>query len=269
MLPGRAANWRNWLLAGLIASGSLDIGLGLLSPLNEKGRVVGFGNSNVTGGHLALLAPLAILAWQKWPKTRLLLIMWLGGAGVVFVGTQSRGGALALLTAAVVLLLAGRASPILGGAAAAMAGSIAVLQLWVKRVGAGSSVQRLWEWVLAWRCFQSAPIFGVGLGRFEAICRASHPVFDPKWCIHPHNTYFRILAETGIIGAAAVLILALAFAWLMLRRWRAAGKEIRQELAIYIASLVGVAAHAVVDDVLYFPHQLLSVIAVMILAMEV
>ena len=258
--------WRDWLLWALLASGLLDIIPGLLLP--NDGRIVGFGNSNLTGGHLALLAPLTITAWRKWPRARWLLAACIVGAGVVFVGTQSRGGALSLLTVAAALLLLGKKSLVVSVVACGLALAIAILQL---PVGAASTVQRFYLWKLALDCWRSYPWWGIGLGQFEGVCRASAgsiPLFNPAWCIHPHNTPLRILAEAGIAGEAGVVVTLAIVEWALILRWRVADRARRQELAIYIASLAGVIPQSLIDDLLYFPHYWLTVVSLAILALE-
>ena len=51
----------------------------------------------------------------------------------------------------------------------------------------------------AYNMFLYNPIIGNGPNSFRTLC--SNDSFNDNACsIHPHNTYFQLLAETGIIG---------------------------------------------------------------------
>jgi O-antigen ligase len=57
------------------------------------------------------------------------------------------------------------------------------------------------------RLWLSAPLFGVGFGRFQAL---SPPFITGTGLSYPHNWYLRILAEQGVIGALLVAVVAIA-----------------------------------------------------------
>ena len=52
--------------------------------------------------------------------------------------------------------------------------------------------------------FKDSPIIGKGPKAFRKLCKKE--VFNPKGCsTHPHNSYFQLFAELGIIGGAVFL----------------------------------------------------------------
>lgn len=73
----------------------------------------------------------------------------------------------------------------------------------------------------AWKMFLSSPIVGLGLRNFSFYLSPEGKMFtDPLWKLHeiayyphfePHNVFFQAIAETGIIGLAAFLLLIFTF----------------------------------------------------------
>lgn len=74
-------------------------------------------------------------------------------------------------------------------------------------------VERRAHWQAALEMFEDAPWLGVGFGNYAA----AYPRYAlPKWddpLGHAHNYYLNVLAETGILGFAAFLILWGAIVW--------------------------------------------------------
>ncbi len=68
----------------------------------------------------------------------------------------------------------------------------------------------------AWMLTSSAPLSGVGAGRFYDECRPLELAGTLTYCdIHAHNTYLQFFSETGVPGAA----LFIAFAAACAARW--------------------------------------------------
>lgn len=75
----------------------------------------------------------------------------------------------------------------------------------------------------AWKMFLSSPVVGIGLRNFSFYLSPQAVIYSsPLWQLHeinfyphyePHNIFFQLVAETGIIGLAAYLILIFSFIW--------------------------------------------------------
>ncbi len=71
---------------------------------------------------------------------------------------------------------------------------------------------------VAWRAFLHAPLFGIGAGEFASAARAEVETrFGPRtpstYYASPHSVYLGVLAERGLCGFAALVLLA----WVMFR----------------------------------------------------
>lgn len=141
----------------------------------------------------------------------------------VILLTQSRGAFIALVVFALVVLKGqkrGRGKVLLlAGAAAVVIAIAAPSSVW-KRLDTitqvtseksaaraqdeGSARQRMEIWRVAWTIFTENPIAGVGVGAYPDahLAYSQRPVFDPIALGRrdAHSTYFRLLAESGIVG---------------------------------------------------------------------
>lgn len=72
----------------------------------------------------------------------------------------------------------------------------------------GAYTEPRWQaWLLAWRIFLDAPLFGAGMGEFAgtAFRIGLHPDLAGYIWTSPHNLLLHLLAETGIAGAGLAL----------------------------------------------------------------
>ncbi len=80
-----------------------------------------------------------------------------------------------------------------------------------------STMQRFAQWQAAIDMARSAPVFGVGLGGYDA----AYPTFRlPRWEVglgHAHNIYLNFLAEAGVIGLLGYIVLWLSIFGMTLR----------------------------------------------------
>lgn len=143
----------------------------------------------------------------------------------VILLTQSRGAFIALVVFALVVLKGqkkGRGKILLLAGVAAVVIALAVpsstwtrlatirdvtsAQSAAKVEDEGSARQRLELWRVARRIFIEHPITGVGFGAYPDAhyVYAFRPEFDPIALGHrdAHSTYYRLLAETGLVGFA-------------------------------------------------------------------
>jgi len=109
-----------------------------------------------------------------------------------------------------------------------------------------SVIERLAHWLAALRMWETAPWLGVGPGSYGAV----YPqVRLPLWedaLGHAHNIYLNVLAETGLVGLTAYLLMwGGIVAWL----WRATRRTLSGswEQAVLIGVL-GVVAHLTVHN---------------------
>jgi O-antigen ligase len=66
----------------------------------------------------------------------------------------------------------------------------------------------------AWKMFNDSPLFGIGPNNFRIVCEyEDYRINDDTCNTHPHNTFFQIIAETGLFGLMFFLI---GFAYLMI-----------------------------------------------------
>ena len=69
------------------------------------------------------------------------------------------------------------------------------------------------HYITAYNMFKDKYIIGHGPKSFRYLCKKNVYRFDKASCsTHPHNTYFQLLAETGILG---FLIIAYLFIYLI------------------------------------------------------
>jgi O-antigen ligase len=256
-------------VVGSVVSATIGF-LGLGDP-TDPSRVRAVGDRLVGGGGdpnyqaAAFLGAMfvtgGLISVYRRPAARIALSLALALITAGFFATQSRGGLLALafaLIAALVLLPRYRVR-ILGLAVIAGMGLAAWLPSHSKALDrltdfGGSGSGRQDEWTVAWRIFGEHHLTGVGVGNIT--------LFEPRYVLEPgsltsvrliaespalvHNAYLQLLAETGVVGLAAFLLVllgSLRACWLAARRFDALGLRDQADLAraILIAT-IGMAA---------------------------
>jgi O-antigen ligase len=243
-----------------VAGAVISVGIGVLGgavnttagPSPETGArlVGGSGDPNVLAAGLvpAIVLAFGLAAGSRHAGARLLVLPVVGILLFGLVASQSRGGLIAALVAAVAALTLARSRR----------GWVVMGMLWVAGMGAVSYVadpgawQRLGDlgdssgrselWSVASRMWQDHPVAGVGLQGFldnaggyvgdlgplryaEFITEQPHVV---------HNSYLELLAETGIVGFAlyaSVVVLSLWSASLAVRGYEELGDAAMATLA--------------------------------------
>jgi O-antigen ligase len=74
-------------------------------------------------------------------------------------------------------------------------------------------VERMAHWQAAWGMFSDRPWLGVGIGNYEPVYPAYSLQGWPLALGHAHNYYLNIVAEAGLIGLGAYLVLWGAAFW--------------------------------------------------------
>ncbi len=235
---------------------------------------------------------------QGWGSR--LLVLLFGGFALLLLGglfaSYSRGGWLGAVAGLGVLAIVG------GRRTAVLAGLAVVLGLLVGLLGAFSVlppaltdrlgtitnnlrifdageipvtpenfaiVERMAHWQAGWRMFQAHPLLGVGVGNFNA---AYPTYFVAPWSIsqgHAHNYYIHTLAESGLFGLLAYLLLVGVLLWEALHtRQRLAGTAWGAAMVGVCGIIAAVAGHNVFENlhVLNLGIQLSSVWGLAIIA---
>lgn len=265
-----------WSVAGLSGAGVVLAVRGLREYLAQwRGgdpdwRIfAGFTNPNQAAAVLVVLLPVAAAAVVLLDD-RSAPARWLAGqgvargslklrlaAGLAFVLmllalglTRSRGGLLAVgcggAALALGLVRAGRPRAAAGLLAAGVVLTVLlVLGPLRSRLALGlahSNSFRVLTWLGTWVLARHHPLLGCGLGGWPV----AYPFYARAgFTQHAHNEYLQTLAETGVIGLAALL--ALIVAWLA-TAWRRAGTSETRALGLaLLAATVGFAVHSALD----------------------
>lgn len=78
-------------------------------------------------------------------------------------------------------------------------------------------IERLAHWQAAFAMAEDHPLIGVGFGAYEIAYPRYALVNWPHPLGHAHNYYLNLLAEVGVIGLGAYLLLWLSISWLTMR----------------------------------------------------
>ena len=97
--------------------------------------------------------------------------------------------------------------------------------------------ERFYMWKEAWAKFSDHPVAGIGPGNSPVVdYRYVLPQrIDRSPLIHPHNILFHLLAETGVIGASAFLILYGYILRHLYRGWKISGSP--WVLGVFLATI--------------------------------
>ncbi|MCQ3932289.1 MAG: hypothetical protein DPW16_17710 [Chloroflexi bacterium] len=101
-------------------------------------------------------------------------------------------------------------------------------------------VERLAHWQAAIRMAEERPLLGVGFGNYEAAYEKFMLVNWPLALGHAHNYYLNLLAETGIVGLIAYLVMGAVIIRLTFRAIQKANTPIERGMAV---GLMGIWTH--------------------------
>ncbi len=108
-------------------------------------------------------------------------------------------------------------------------------------------LERLAHWQTASEMARYHPLLGIGFGNYEPVYPGYALMNWPYPLGHAHNIYLNLLAETGIIGLVAYLVLWVSVLW---HSWRATrvSNLWRRSLAIgLLGTWVHLSVHQIVD----------------------
>ncbi|MEA2423551.1 MAG: hypothetical protein QOF55_2650 [Thermoleophilaceae bacterium] len=220
-----------WLLSAFLAASALSGAYGLVSPPppGDADRLAGtIGEPNQLAAVLVagLVVALALAMTQKGKP--LLRVIYVAAAAICLVATfltLSRAGLIALVMAMIAaVVVGGRWRPQVAAMATVVLATLFVFFAFiatpaqrdrVTQVGQGSTTGRSDIWTVGWRMVQAHPLNGVGVGQFQtsavhyliapgSIQRSDLIIDHPKVA---HNIYLHVLAEMGVVGLGAFLLI--------------------------------------------------------------
>lgn len=125
-----------------------------------------------------------------------------------------------------------------------------------------SNIQRLAHWVAAWRMFSRRPWLGVGTGQYALV----YPqVAIPRWqeaMGHAHNYYLSVMAEGGLLGLGAYIVLMLT---MLIGVWRRFASSVgwQRGLVVGATGMLGhLFFHSVVDNL--YVHEIYLLVALIL-----
>ena len=154
----------------------------------------------------------------------------------------------------------------------------------------GSLVERLWDansgetrevdWAVAWEMFVRNPGTGVGLGNYKVDFLEYKSSFlssaqgvgytsPVKRATHAHNDYLQTIAELGIPGLLALVVMVGLLTWSSWVRCRSVQGAKQLRLLLLLGGLVVGGAHAVVSFPLHLPATALVLVVLLGLASSV
>lgn len=233
-------------------------------------------------------ASLALWSWRRFWSSRaeqpaflLWALFYTSGTGVIALGllaSWSRGGWMgAVVGVGVVVLLRSRQAMMGGGVGVVLVLSAlllgSALPTWLPApvtarlqdlpayFGLGdvlsqpvtdenfAVIERVAHWVAAVRMWEQAPWLGVGPGNYATVYPTVRLLRWEEALGHAHNIYLNVLAESGLIGLGAYLLLWLiVIGWLWRQRKVALARHADWAAALAIGSL-GVVGHSLIHNI--------------------
>jgi O-antigen ligase len=232
------------VLIGL-ATGGLSPASAALTQTAIQGRLTGGGgdpNQQAAGYVAAMFLVVGLFSVYRSRTARAWLMIAFTIVTVGFFATESRGGLVALAAATLVALVVAprQRRRLLGLAVLVGLASVVLLAAQPSAVHritdiSGGTSGRNDLWRVGWEVFKAHPTVGVGVGNFVvvepqfarrpgALTRVQYITETPQIV---HNTYLQLLAETGVVGLLAFLLVVAGSLWasrLACRRFEAIGR---------------------------------------------
>ncbi|MFC2105032.1 O-antigen ligase family protein [Candidatus Bipolaricaulota bacterium] len=263
-----------------------------------------FGNRNYLGSFLGVMAFPSLALLLSLRRTWIWYVAWLAGAlcFLVPVLVQQTGVLVALLAGFAFIIVAGAVFGLGRYVRAHYKSILAIFLAGILGIGIGLTLWRLdsveevhsdattistgiWisnsgytrevYWGTAWEMFKANTWTGVGLGNykvefleykslfFSGSRGASYTSPVPR-AEQVHNEYLQVLAELGIPGALAIvliILLAIGTSWIRCRSLPTASQ--RLEFLLLISGVVVASVHALVSFPYHLPLTSLSVVTIL------
>ncbi len=257
------------------------------------------------GLSLPLAASLALWGWggvickESRDAQRLVWAAYYSAATVIvaagLLASWSRGGWLgAVAGLVVVLMLRSRASFVWSSVAAILAASAGLLGMFSPsmvpagvrdrllslpasfRIEAALSqtvtdenfavIERLAHWAAALRMWEQAPWLGIGPGNYAVVYPAVRLPLWEEALGHAHNIYLNTLAESGLIGLTAFVVMWLALVvWVWRRRGSTGNWQTAASLGV-LGAIAHSAVHNAVDNIFVQGNYLHLALSIALLA---
>lgn len=167
------------------------------------------------------------MAWSSSRSVFIYAFAWLPLAGfIIWRGRDAvRRFGLFLGAAAILILAMQFVAPLINNLIQALLHASNEAPTGVDRIASNGS-RRLVEWTKAWMIFKEHPLLGVGWGAYGVHSVILHvlPEFakvqESVLFTHAHNSLLNLMAETGVLGAGAVVAGILWVYAGLLRQWK-------------------------------------------------
>jgi len=219
-------HWMIWVIA--LSLGYYGVKGGIFTIVHGgQFRVQGPAGTFIGGNNemaLALIMTIPLIRYLHLQETRKWVKLGLAGAmvlcGVAAIGSQSRGGLVAMLAMGLFLWLKSRKKFITGLYMLIAVGIMAAVmpQAWYDRMGTIETYeqdQSAMGRINAWHTAFNVAKANVTGGGFEMFRPPTFRQYAPDpWNVHDvHSIYFEVMGEHGFIGFGLFILLAV-FAWL-------------------------------------------------------
>lgn len=219
------------LLFGTFFSNLIVIGEGILN-FDKVWRFGGTLTSMSQGSLIAVALPVyAVLIMHVKDKKFFIVAAVVGFLAMLFNGTRGVWIETIILIPVVVLIYSKNKLKSFGIVLLILAiagGIFAATPNLSKRFSSISNLrtrsvtERFLMWDSAFNMFKDNPVFGVGYGQYKFAYQNEYisPKAREKTQEHAHNNVIQMLAECGIVGAAAFIFLWGYFSYFSLKMWR-------------------------------------------------
>jgi len=224
------------LLVGTILS-NLSVVFQALPHLSEESwRFGGVLGIMPQGTLLAMFLPIYFLLLNHFQDKRIKILaavaILIGVAAILFTGTRGAWLAALVLIPTIILIHSKNKIKHLSALTAVFAliiGLVMITPTLSNRVATITDMQmqsnseRLLMWQSAWQMFKDHPILGIGYGQYIQAYQTQYisPLAKEKTLQHAHNNFMQILAECGLVGFAAFILLLGYFSYFALKGWTA------------------------------------------------
>lgn len=222
-----------FLLAGVFFSNLATVLQALPRLAEENWRFGGTMTPMTQASLLAMFLPVFVILFMHLSGRRKIfcaLAILVGLAAVLFNGTRGAWLAILILTPAVVSLYSKSRLKSLGAVFAVVilvGGIFAATPTLSNRfatltnIHMQSNSERLLMWESALKMFEDHPLLGIGYGQYTRAYQTQYisPEAKEPQQQHAHNNFIQLLAECGLVGAAAFLLIWAYFSYFSLSGW--------------------------------------------------